>query len=74
NFDKISKDLKVPEEKDGKRAWESIGDDDIEKNLSEIQKAEDWGIFEKEKTQITPNSAIRRAGESTNPFKGKFKP
>jgi len=67
NFDKVKNDIIVPEEKEGKRAWESISDDDIEKNLSEIQKAENWGIFEKVPPGNPPNPAIR-PGVVKDPF------
>lgn len=73
NFEKISKGLKVPEEKDGKRDWSKVTDDEIGINLSELQKAEDWGIFGDIKTTDGPNPQTRNAGDNKDPFKGKFK-
>jgi len=59
NFEKVSKGLKIAEEKDGKRDWSGITDDDIDSNLSELQKAEDWGLFEKAGKTGEPNPNTR---------------
>lgn len=72
NFEKVSNSLKVAEEKDGKRDWSKVTDEEIETNLSEIQKAEDWGIFEKGRLNEPPNPNSLGKTSSKEMFKGKF--
>jgi len=68
NFDKISKDLKLPEEKDGKLNWESLSDDDISANLEIISKAEEWGLFEKQPGGNPPNRPAAGSDKIKDPF------
>jgi chromosome segregation ATPase len=68
NFDKISKDLKVPEQKDGKLDWDSLTDDDISANLEIIIKAEEWGLFEKQPGGNPPNRQAAGNDKIKDPF------
>ena len=68
NFDKISKDLKLPEEKDGKMDWESLSDDDISANIAILSKAEEWGLFEKQPGGNPPNQPTRSGQTTQDPF------
>jgi len=68
NFEKISKNLKIAEEKDDKRDWTIISDEDIASNLSEIQKAKDWGLFESKSNLRSLNIPIIPGKPEKDPF------
>jgi len=68
NFEKISKNLKIAEEKDSKRDWTIISDEDIASNLSEIQKAKDWGLFESKSNLRSLNIPIIPGKPEKDPF------